>query len=402
MNGSEHILITGARIVTEEEILFPGALYVKDGKIALAGHQEEIEQKLKVWQTSPEQILDAKGGWLLPGFIDVHVHGGSGSDFMQANVQAFDEITVFHARHGTTAMLATTVTASKDEISGVLKAVHAYMQTPMPGAQLLGVHLEGPFISPKWPGAQNPAHIVPPQKSWMEEWVAQYPGLIRILTLAPEREGALDLIEWATGRGILCACGHTDATYEQMAEALDRGLRHSVHAFNAMRPLHHREPGTVGAVLAEERISTEIIADGHHVHEACIRLLARVKNNDHLLLVTDAISAAGLGDGEYELGGLPVIVEKGVARLKEGGSLAGSTLTMIDAFRHIVNNVGLSIELASKMASGNPAKLLGIYSRTGSIAAGKRADLLLASPGQSFEPWRVWAAGKTIYAKPGI
>lgn len=406
MSYSDNVLIVNANIVTEEGVLTQGALRIKAGNIAWFGQLGDTSPQTGISLPQnpaagdsdiPEQIIDAKGGWLLPGFIDVHVHGGHGADFMHANEQAYDEITTFHGRHGTTAMLATTVTASKEAIENVLAAAAAYRQGDMPGARLVGVHLEGPFISAKWPGAQNPAFIVPPQPAWMEEWIARYPGLIRILTLAPETEGALDLIERVTRHGIVCACGHTDASYDTIRQAVERGLRHAVHTFNAMKPLHHREPGTVGAVLTDPRISAEVIADGHHVHPACIRLLAETKTGDNLLLITDAMSAAGLGNGEYDLGGLSVVVRDGVARLKEGDSLAGSTLTMIDAFRFAVNKVGLSVERASRLASGNPARLLGIFGETGSIAVGKQADLVLAAPGPGFELQRVWAAGNPIY-----
>jgi N-acetylglucosamine-6-phosphate deacetylase len=291
-------------------------------------------------------------------------------------------------------MLATTMTAPHDALSAVLSVVDAYMKEEMPHTQLLGVHLEGPFISPKFPGAQNPEFIVLPQISWLEDWVKQHPDVIRLLTLAPEREGALALISWLNGQGITVACGHTDASYDQIEAAVDHGLHHAVHTYNAMRMLHHREPGTVGAVLSEDRIFAEVIADGHHVHPACIRLLSKAKPEDKLLLVTDAMSATGLGDGIYELGGLKVTVKAGVARLLEGDSLAGSTLTMIDAFRFCVEKVGLSIPQVSRMASGTPAATLGIADRMGSIAVGKQADLLLVSPDLKLH--NVWVKGRMI------
>lgn len=391
MSYSDHAWIVNARIVTEEGIIDPGALHFRDGRIVWIG---PVEQTATLGGS--EQLIDARGSWLLPGFIDVHVHGGHGGDFMEATEAAYDEITTFHGRNGTTSMLATTVTASKEAIGKVLAAAESYRNGEMPGARLIGVHLEGPFISPKWPGAQNPQFIVPPNLEWMKEWMGRYPGLIRLLTLAPETEGAFEVIEWVTGQGAVCAAGHTDADYDTILEAANRGLSHAVHTFNAMTPLHHRNPGTAGAVLTEDRICAEIIADGHHVHPACIQLLARMKTAENLLLITDAISAAGLGNGDYELGGLKVVVQDGVARLKEGNSLAGSTLTMIDAFRFVVNKVGLSVEEASRLASGNPARQLGISDSTGSIANGKLADLLLVTPDLRIE--RVWVAGNPIFS----
>ncbi len=322
---------------------------------------------------------DAAGGLVLPGFIDIHVHGGMGKDFMDASPDVLDTITRFHASQGTTSILATTMTAPRAAIDHVLEQVHAYVQKgDMPGAQVVGVHLEGPFISPKWPGAQNPEHIVLPTVEWLEEWHAAYPGLIKQLTLAPERDGALEVIRWLRAHDITAAAGHTDATYEQIMQAVEAGLNHAVHTFNAMTPLHHRKPGTAGAVLSTPSICAEIIADGIHVHPAAVALLAQLKQEHNLILITDAMSAAGLGDGDYMLGDQPVKVINGVATLPEdSGTLAGSRLTMIEGFRFLVEQAGLSVLRASEAASGNPARQLGLYEQTGSLEVGKQADVLV-------------------------
>lgn len=406
MKFSTTWLVKNGKVVMEDgSIIQKGALLVYDGKIAWVGSEDElrrIEQHEGGWKfkqakikcSDIEQIVDAQGGWVLPGFIDVHVHGGFGADFMDANLEAIATITGFHSKNGTTAMLATTMTASREQLSAVLDAIDEYMQGDMPNAQLLGVHLEGPFISPVFSGAQNPAFIALPQMTWLEDWVRQHPEVIRLLTLAPEREGALPLISWLKGQGITVACGHTDASYEQIEAAVEHGLQHAVHTFNAMRMLHHREPGTVGAVLSDDRIYAEVIADGHHVHPACIQLLSKAKPKDRLLLVTDAISATGLGEGIYELGGLKVTVKGGVARLLEGDSLAGSTLTMMEAFRFCVEKVGLSIPQVSQMASGTPAATLGFADHMGSIVVGKQADLLLVTPELQLQT--VWVKGKAL------
>ncbi|HEY0827225.1 MAG TPA: N-acetylglucosamine-6-phosphate deacetylase [Bacilli bacterium] len=396
---SKATLIYNAKIVLQQEIIENGYVLIEKGCIACIGTKEAYETD-HVRAGPAEQIfnglvVDAQEGWLLPGFIDIHVHGGNGSDFMEAGISSLDQITQFHGRHGTTAMLATTVTASKQDIEQVLSAVHQYQQTPMPNAQLFGVHLEGPFLSPKWPGAQNPAYIVKPNLEWMDKWIGQYPDLIRMVTLAPETDGAMELIRLLHQHRIIPACGHSDANYKTMLEAQENGLCHAVHTFNAMTPLHHREPGTVGAILTTDSISAEVIADGHHVHPAVIRMMSKLKTAQNMILITDAISAAGLGDGDYELGGLKVYVKEGTARLKSTNSLAGSTLTMIQAFKYMVQQVGLSISQASEMASGNPAKLLGIDSMTGSIAAGKQADLVFVST--NFDICHVWVKGKMIH-----
>ncbi|WP_322923890.1 N-acetylglucosamine-6-phosphate deacetylase [Paenibacillus campi] len=322
---------------------------------------------------------DAAGCLVIPGFIDIHVHGGMGQDFMDASPEVLDIITRFHASQGTTSILATTMTAPRAAIDHVLEQVHAYVQKgEMPGAQIVGVHLEGPFISPQWPGAQNPEHIVLPNVQWLEQWHTAYPGLIKQLTLAPEREGALDAIRWLRAHHITAAAGHTDATYEQMMDAVEAGLNHAVHTFNAMTPLHHRKPGTAGAVLGTPAICAEIIADGIHVHPAAVALLAQLKQQHNLVLITDAMSAAGLGDGDYMLGDQPVKVINGVATLPEdSGTLAGSRLTMIEGFRFLIEQAGLSVQRASEAASGNPARQLGTYEQTGSLEVGKQADVLV-------------------------
>lgn len=386
MSEQQKTVIRHAKIVTEEETIQDGALVISEGTIEFIGTEEAFAAQ-QSYQKLPS--VDYEGDWLLPGFIDVHVHGGFGHDFMEANDAALKRITQFHAQNGTTTMLATTVTAPKEAIDRVLAGVNSWQENEVKGARLAGVHLEGPFLSKVFPGAQNPEHMIPARIDWLEEWTSAYPGLIRMMTLAPEVEGNMDCIEWLRKNNIVAACGHTDAEYEEILEAKKRGLQHAVHTFNAMKPLHHRNPGTVGAVLTDDDISCEIIADGHHVHPACIDLLFRAKGRDRLILITDAMSAAGMEDGEYNLGDLKVRVKDGVARLKEGESLAGSTLTMIQAFRFFVETVGVSIEETSRMASGNPARLIGLDDEIGSISLGKKADLLrLDSKLQLKEVWR--------------
>ncbi|WP_217595431.1 N-acetylglucosamine-6-phosphate deacetylase [Cohnella sp. GbtcB17] len=389
--GSGGTLIANARIVTPGGVLDGGWIWLRDAVIAAIGGPSD---PLPAAAAGAERI-DGGGGWALPGFVDVHVHGGAGHDFMDADesLAGIEAIARFHAKHGTTGMLATSLTASREELTAMIDRASRYMAGDMPFAQVLGVHLEGPFVSLKWKGAQNPDYIGPPQLEWLDEWVARYPGVLKLQTLAPELPGALDYIERLASYGIVPSAGHTDATYEQIVAAADRGLRHAVHTYNAMTPLHHRNPGTVGAVLSDERICAEVIADGHHVHHAAIKVLARAKGNGKVILVTDAMAAAGMPDGEgYELGGLPVVMTCSVARLKDGGNLAGSTLTMIGAFRHMVREVGVDIPAASAMASGNPARQLGLGGITGSLEAGKRADVLLLD--QALELRGVWARGR--------
>lgn len=363
------------KVLTPEGIQENGVLAMEGEHIVFAGEASALPSDLN--QTNAD-IIREPNGYIIPGFIDIHVHGGNGEDFMDSNKDVLDTITSYHCSQGTTAMLATTMTAPKAAIDTVLKEVSDYRQQEMPYTRLEGVHLEGPFISPKWPGAQNPEHIVHANVEWLEEWEATYPGLVKQCTLAPEREGALEAITWLRNHDIVAALGHTDATYDEVLKAIEAGLCHGVHTFNAMTGLHHRKPGTVGAMLSDDRLSAEIIADGIHVHPAGVRILARMKQDYNLILITDAMSATGMKDGEYTLGDLPVVVENGIATLKSNrDSLAGSTLTMIRGFQFLINEIGLDIERASQIASRNPAKRIGIDHRTGSLKAGYQADVLL-------------------------
>ncbi len=376
-------------IVTDDGVLEGGTIRIEDGRIIEVLAEPDGRTDRSLTETDGQAVLShaenngnadfsLADGWIVPGFIDVHVHGGYGSDFMEATPEAFDTITRFHGQHGTTSMLATTMTAPKSDIDAVLQTTADYMASaPAAGARLLGVHLEGPFISPHWPGAQNPNHIVPPNLSWVREWTETYTNLIRQLTLAPEIEGADELIAYLHRLGVNVAAGHTDACFDQIITAVEHGLSQAVHTFNAMTGLHHREPGVAGATLTDPRIVAEVIADGVHVHPAVVKLLTMTKTDGNLVLITDAMAAAGLGDGQYSLGGLQVTVQNQVARLSDSGALAGSTLTMIDAFRFMVQQVGLSVPQASRLASANAARQLGIDGSYGTIRPGASADLVL-------------------------
>lgn len=386
----ESVQLLYGQVLTPNGICEEGVLAIQGESISYAGDASGLPVDLK---QAAAEVIHQPDGYIIPGFIDIHVHGGNGEDFMDASKDILDKITSFHSSQGTTAMLATTMTAPKAAIDHVLQEVNDYQSQDMPYTRLVGVHLEGPFISPKWPGAQNPEHIVHANIDWLEEWVSTYPGLVRQVTLAPEREGALEAISWLNNHGIVAALGHTDATYEEVEAAVQAGLSHGVHTFNAMTGLHHRKPGVVGAMLSDDRLSCEIIADGIHVHPAAIRILARMKQDANLILITDAMSATGMADGEYTIGDLPVVVENGIATLKSNrDSLAGSTLTMIKGFQLLVREVGLSIEQASRVGSLNPAAKIGIADHTGSLEAGKFADVLMLS--SDLELQGVWIQGQ--------
>jgi N-acetylglucosamine-6-phosphate deacetylase len=379
------------KVLTPQGLIEDGVIAVSGEQIHYAGEAKWLPETYAHWPAEGQASEDL----LIPGFVDVHVHGGAGHDFMYSDAEALDTITKFHISQGTTTMLATTMTAAKSAIDQVFSEVSAYRAAEMPYTQIAGMHLEGPFISPKWSGAQNPEHIALANIEWLEQWENDYPGMIRQVTLAPEREGALEAILWLRKHGITAALGHTDASFEEVIAAAGAGLNQAVHMFNAMTPLHHRKPGAAGAVLFDKRIRAEIIADGIHVHPAAISLVANLKKDNNLLLITDAMSATGLSDGEYTIGDLPVLVQNGIATLKDNpAALAGSTLTMIRGFRYLIQEVGLSLEEASRAASLTPAISIGMERSIGTLETGKRGDILRLDADLNLQG--VWIGGRPI------
>jgi N-acetylglucosamine-6-phosphate deacetylase len=358
-------LLAGARVVTPGGVIEGGWVQTEAGVITA----------MSPGPRPPGEAVDLAGAWLLPGYIDLHVHGGGGHD-ASASPADLAAAVAFHRQHGTTRTLVSLVAAPLEALAEQLAWIADRVAIgPTAQGHVLGAHLEGPFLSAARCGAQNPGHLLRPDTAAFARLAAAARGTLRSITIAPELPGALDLIAAARAAGAVAAVGHTDATYAQARVGLDAGLRLATHLFNGMRPVHHREPGVVVAVL-EGRIAFEIINDGIHVHPALIRLLAR-EEPEQLLLVTDAISAAGTGDGEFLLGGLQAVARDGAARLATTGTLAGSTLTMDAAVRRAVVECGLPIEVASAAASANPARVLGIGDRCGAIAVGHDADLVV-------------------------
>lgn len=327
-------------------------------------------------------MLDGTDCILLPGFIDVHIHGSGGADVMDATPESLETISNFLVRHGITGFYATTVTASHAETLAAVSNVERFCNeacsdkgvgSPV-GARVLGVHLEGPYISGKFPGAQNPAYVRPPSALEFEELLDA--GPVRMITLAPEEEGAQSLIEMALESNVRVVLGHTAATFDEARAAIDAGVSQATHTFNAMRGLHHRQPGAVGAVLSDDRIYAQLIADGIHVHPAAMRILGRCKGPTRAILISDAIRATGMPEGRYETGRLPVIVENGACRL-EDGTLAGSVLTLDAALRNFMTATGWPLVQAWPTTSLTPAQAMGIDDEVGRISRGARADLTL-------------------------
>lgn len=366
------ILVKNANIITPYEIRKDSNLVIENGKI-----EGIIEDKIES-EKGYDQIIDAKGEYLSPGFIDIHNHGNFGHDAMEGNFKALDSIGDFHVKNGVTSYLATTITAGFPEIKRALETVSAYMDREDPGlrAQVLGVYLEGPYFSMEKKGAQPPEYIKGPRVEEVREFIKASRNTIKVVALAPELDGAGEVIRYLKGEGIAVAAGHSMATFKEAREGIDRGISIATHLYNGMRDFNHREPGIIGAVLTDDRVVCELICDGVHLHPAAMDLAVRAKGKDGIILISDAMMAAGLEDGEYELGGQAVYVRDGTARL-EGGSLAGSTLTLNRAVYNMVNLVNAKLEDAVRMATLNPARAIGVDNIKGSIEIGKDADLII-------------------------
>ncbi|HUO83627.1 MAG TPA: N-acetylglucosamine-6-phosphate deacetylase, partial [Thermoanaerobaculia bacterium] len=320
----------------------------------------------------------AGDGLLVPAFVDVHVHGGAGHDFMDASEEAVEGVTRFHARNGTGSLLATTLSASGEEITSAIANIGRVKDPPREGcAEIIGIHLEGPYLAPARAGAQKPEALRDPDPAEVEAWLAAAPECRFLMTLAPERPGALALIRQFRDR-VTFSIGHTSASFLEAEEAVETGARHFTHLFNAMSPLHHRDPGVVGAALLAQEATAELIADGVHLHPATLRLAA-ASLGDRAVLVTDAIRAAGAPEGTFRLLDRDVVVRDGAVRLSDG-TLAGSVLTMIDAVRNMVKLAGLRLEIVLPLATHVPAGVAGAGERKGSLRIGFDADLLILSP----------------------
>ena len=373
------VFLAGAKLVTPARTLPVGWLEIQDGRIAAVGGG-----------TPPERGVDLGGAWVLPGFIDVHVHGGGGHDFAASPGEMSDAL-AFHRANGTTRTLVSLSSAPLDDLCERLSWAAALTRRgPHPDGHVVGAHLEGPFLSPtERRGAHNPAYLQPVEDHRVRRLIDAGGGCLRMVTLAPELAGAMDAIAALAREGVVVAVGHTDATYEQATAAFAAGATVATHLFNGMRPIHHREPGPVLAAL-NAGAYCEIIADGVHVDYAVLQMMAQ-RYPDKLVLITDAIRAAGLCDGSFPLGGRTIVVCDGQARLAETGGLAGSTLTMAEALRRAVLEAGVPIEVAAAAAAATPAKLLGIDGRCGSVEPGHDADLVVL--GDDLRVCRVMAAG---------
>jgi len=384
--AGESLVIYNASVPTNA--LVTPSMWVADSEAALQGVEITIVNGriAEVAPTDPAgcarttagNTFDAAGCTVLPGFIDVHVHGGAGHDTMDATADALAGMATFFARHGVTAFLPTTMTAPHAEI---LRAVEVVAETSIAtalDARLLGLHIEGPYISHNYPGAQPTGYIRKPNVAEFQTLTEA--GPVRMITFAPEEEGADALLAAALRRDVVAVWGHTDATYEQCVTAANSGFAQATHTYNAMSGLHHRRPGVLGATLTIDTIYAQLIADNIHVHPAAMQVLTRCKGIERTILITDAMRAAGLADGDYDLGGQVVTVAGGACRLADG-TLAGSILTMDQALRNFLAATGLSLAAAWPVTSRTAASSLGLADQFGSIAQGYWGDLVFLDEG---------------------
>ena len=367
----KRLAVIAGRVMTPDRVILDGVVLVDGAKILEIGSRAAVR-----FSRDEFEVLDHSRHLLAPGFIDVHIHGALGRDVMEGTTEALEAISRFLAAHGTTSFLATTMTASPIATLRAVEALGRQVDRPLPGARLLGLHLEGPFINPEKRGAHSARHIRPPSTLILEQLLARSGHRVKLITLAPEVEGSLELIRFARSRGVVVSLGHSNATLEETVAAIDLGAGNATHLFNAMRSFSHRDPGILGAVLTTPRMWAELIADGIHVSPAAVDLCLRCKGAERVLLISDAVIATGMPEGQYRLADLEITLSEGTCRTTEG-TLAGSILTQDQALRNMVRWSGLPVHAVLGMLTRNPAQSLGIADSKGTLAAGKDADMVL-------------------------
>ena len=367
----KRLAVTAGRVMTPDRVILDGVVLVEGPKILEVGSRRAVR-----FSRDEFQVVGHAQQLLAPGFIDVHTHGAMGRDVMEGTDEALEVISRFLAAHGTTSFLATTVTASPIATLQAVEALGSQVDRPLPGARMLGLHLEGPFINPEKRGAHTAKYIRRPSTLIFDQLLACSSHQIKLITVAPEVEGSLELIRFARAKGVVVSLGHSNATLEETMAAIALGAGNATHTFNAMRPFSHRDPGILGAVLTAPEIWAELIADGVHVSPAAINLCIQCKSARRILLISDAVSATGMPEGQYRLSDIEITLSGGICRTREG-QLAGSTLTQDQALRNMVRWSHLPLEAVLGMLTRNPAQSLGIAESKGTLAEGRDADMVL-------------------------
>jgi len=369
-HGKRRILL--GRVVTPRETFLKGAVCIQGNTIICVGSEADAPR-------DPKDPAERVQGWITPGLIDLHIHGAGGRDLMEPDPEAIRAVSRTLAAHGTTSFLATSVVRRKPKENRHLEVAAELAQEKLDGAQVLGIHVEGPFVNPARGGLIRPDRIWPPDRGSLKEILQLTKGSLRMMTLAPELKGALELLSPLTDAGAIGSMGHTEATFDQARQGFSQGIRHVTHLYNAMRGLHHREPGALGAVLVDHGVTTQLICDGVHVHPTVLSLTRQLLSPEAIVLITDALPSSGLPDGVYAYDGRPYEAKAGSAwhHADDGDRLFGTTLLLDEMVRRAMTFMGVNFAQAIAMASLNPARTLGLEKRIGTLAPGAQADLVI-------------------------
>ncbi len=363
-------VLTGGEVVTPHEVIHRGSVVVENERI------ESVSELPAELSNGSHEIIDCSDKIVMPGFIDVHTHGGRGYDFVDEKPETCTVLSKHYYSHGVTTLLATLSPLSHELLLPAVRRIAEYCRNNSDGSNICGIHLEGPYLNKAMRGGNREEYFEEPSlQKWREVYEAGQ-GFIRLMTVAPELNGITPVIEDAIAKGVAIALGHSTADGETTVRAIDLGATQVTHLFNSMPTLHHRETGLLAESLLSDRIDTQLIADGAHVHQRIIRLAIKTKGADHILLITDSIRATEIGDGEYYSAGETVSVRNGIVHLANG-TLAGSTLVLEKALKLLLTEVGVGLPEASRMLSSNAARSIGIDGDTGSLETGKRADLVV-------------------------
>lgn len=374
------MIIKDANVFTQDNRFVRGDVIVRDGRFVHATGEQPVD----------EEVVDARNLMMIPGLVDIHFHGCKGADMCDGTKEALDVIMDYEASVGVTSVCPATMTIPRDELLAVMKNAGAYSYHG--GAHLVGINMEGPFISPSKKGAQAAENIMHCDYEYFCQLQEAAGGLIKLVDIAPEEPGAMEFIDEVKGK-VVVSLAHTAADYDTAREAIEHGASHATHLYNAMPPMNHRNPGVIGAVRDSSECHVELICDGVHIHPSVIRATYAMFGAERIILISDSMRATGLEDGEYTLGGQPVKVRGNLATLHDG-TIAGSATNLMDCLRFAVREAGIPLETAVMCATANPAREIGIFDEVGSITAGKRADFILLN--QNLEIVRVYIDGKEL------
>lgn len=380
------MIIRNIEVIDPDQPKFMGNVVIENGKIT--GIYKEVADAIP-----GEYSIDGNGKYLCPGFIDLHFHGARGVDTMDSDADSFAKLSKYCSEFGVTSFYPTTWANSSKHIMQVLESVKQ-LTHDSPGARLMGIHLEGPYLNPDYRGAQDVKMLSIPLEDDYFKWFET--GVVKLVTCAPELPGAADFTKEAIRRNIRISIGHSGASFDQVHQAAEMGVTQATHLFNGMGGIHHREPGTAGGILDDDRIYAQVICDGIHLHPAIIRLIHNVKSSKRTILITDSIIGAGLPDGVFENNGNAIVISNGIARNRSGG-LAGSRLTMDVAIKNMMAFTGLPLENVIPMATSTPAEVMGIADRKGRIAPGYDADLVILDQDLRIE--KTIVGGRSVYSR---